>query len=264
MAINKIIFTGKILLDNIHAQNTVLTDTEILAIVPSTPQIWGINTNFLSNFENTLESGNYVTAETVTGWRLKRKRQNDSLFTTLKDFSKTTLAYVDKTVRNNNTYLYTLHSLSASGESLGIEGNAITDFWGWFLIDPTTNTSYKFDLMNSTDNIQVNDDVYTYKNYTKYPVISYGKSEYKTSKFTTMPYTYSDITKQYTIDLDLLNTIQAFINNKSPKILKNALGELFYVSTYGFEYKINDVIPSQIYTISFNWAEIGDADVLGL
>ena len=264
MAYNKVIFTGKVLLDNVHAQNITLTETQINAIVSSTPQTWGTDTSFIADYENTLEAGNVISSAPITGWRLKRKLSSESIFTTLKDFSKSTLSYIDKTSRNNKSYTYSLFTLSSNGEGYGLETSATPNFWGWFLIDPTTNTSYKFDAMNQTDSIPVNIDMKVYNNYTQYPTISYGKAKYRTGKLTTMPYNYSDETGDYTIDIDLLNNLKDFINNNNKKVLKNALGEIFYVETYNFSHKFMDETKEQIYTISFDWLEVDTVENVGV
>jgi len=257
-------FMGKSILDNVHAQNKELNSADIDSIDSTNPQTWGTDTNFLADYENTLEAGNVISSAPITGWRLKRKLSSESTFTTLKDFEKSTLSYIDKTTRNNKEYTYSLFTLSSSGEGYGLEATGTSEFWGWFLIDPTTNTSYKFDAMNQTDSIPVNIDMKIYNNYTQYPSVSYGKAKYRTGKLTTMPYSYSDITGEYTIDVDLLNNLKDFINNNNKKVLKNTLGEIFYVETYNFSYKFMDEIKEQIYTISFDWLEVDTVENVGV
>ena len=223
-------------------------------------QQWdNIYTSFLANFENTLEAGN-ITNE-ITGWRLKRKAEDGSLFITINEFEPENIEYVDYLVRNNINYTYALFSLNSSGESLGIEDSASVDFYGWILTDGVN--AYKFDSgwdSYKTENISSDISYNEYDTCSQYPIVSFGQKNYKTSSITTIPYSYNSVNFTYTIDISLLNEVRDFINNKTEKYLKNTAGEIFKVVTKGFSVKYDDKIQSQPYEISFDWIEIDECE----
>lgn len=252
MAFNQVKIKGKCVVDNIHLQNQKLTKEQMKDIDTTEEQPWIYNSIFIANFNDNLYTGNN------TGWRLKRKRVTDTLFTTVKDFDFNTFSYIDHQVANRTDYIYAIHSLAAGGEGLGVEGNVRTDSYGWFLFDE--NNSYKFDAGYKgleSGNIQVVEDVHIFNNYTKYPVFSYSPRKYKQSDLTTLP--YKIVGDEMQISVSLLHEIEAFINNQKPKWLKNTAGELFLVNTSNFSYKYNDSLYEQPFTISFTWTQIGDA-----
>ena len=220
-------------------------------------QVWNDDyTVFLANFENNLEAGNV--SGTITGWRLKRKASDGSLYITMDDFDTDVTEYIDNTPRNNIEYSYAIYSLNSSLESLGIEDTATVSFFGWFLTDGTNY--YKFDMGwdgLSTDSIKSNKNMFLFENYTQYPVASFGIQDYKTSSITTIPYVWNDVDLTYEIDVPLLNELQTFINDGNEKWLKNTAGEIMKVITNNFSYKYLDKQQNQPYEITFEWTEVG-------
>jgi len=249
-------FTGKILLDNMRANNKSMTLAEINTIPKTTPQLWGTDTNWLANFDNSLEGGNIDNSIPIIGWRLKRRKLTDDLFVTMRDFAKETREFTDRTPVNNTEYIYSVYSLSAEGEGLGLEGNATVNFFGWYLIDNATGAWFKFDAGwdgLETDEIQTIQDIYIYKNFSKKPVVSYGAQDYRQGKITAVPYLYTDC--NLVINKPTLDSLRLFITNKTSKILKNSFGDILIVNTYEFKSKFQDKISAQPYQISFNWIE---------
>ena len=221
-------------------------------------QIWDFDTSvFLADFEGNLEAGNIQSGgEIITGWRIKRKAEDIDLFYTLADLDTSVISYIDYRPRNNINYTYAIFSVSASGESLGIEESGSIDFFGWFLTD-NTNT-YKFDIGwdgLKSSSINTNQDVHLYKNYTKYPVPSFGPRNYRTGSITAIPYT-----GDYEINLTVLDEIREFIDDKEEKWLKNTAGEIFKVITSGFRYKYLDKPTEQPHDITFEYSEVAEGE----
>ncbi len=224
-------------------------------------QVWNQNTNFLANYENTLEAGNI--SSSAIGWRIKRKAEDFDLFTILYTYDDISLtSYTDYLPRNNINYTYSVYALSNYGESLGLEETSSVNFYGWILTDGIV--SYKFDMgLNGieTNNINNNKNQHVYENYTQYPVVSFGQQNYKTSSLKTIPYFLSDSISEtslcYEINETVRQTIEDFINNDNEKWLKNTAGEIFKVVTFNFNYKYLDQIQSQPHEISFDWIEVG-------
>lgn len=213
-------------------------------------------TTFLADFEDSLECGNITGS--ISGWRLKRKGSDISLYETIDDFDADQQTYTDYTPRNNIDYNYIVFSLDSDGnEALGIESINSVNFYGWILTD-NTNT-YKFDIGwdgINTDQVQSNKDIHVYDNYTQYPVVSFGVRNYRTGSITAIPYSYNATTCTYTIDESLRKEILDFLNDGNEKWLKNSAGDIIKVVTSGATYKYSDKIYSQPYEIKFDWIEV--------
>jgi len=252
---DKIQFLGESVLDAIQALNIEADTTEIKYI--KTAPIWDINTIFLSNFEDTLESGNIQNADKPIGkWHIKRKKDGDQLYTILleKEFDKSNASYIDKTPNNKIKYDYAVYPVAEDGtEGSPTEGVKFVSFYGWILSDDTT--TYTFDIEIVTDPVQTVDDVKEYENFTQFNVVSFGNRQFDRGSLKTIPMTINGSALEQTADY--LNILKAFINNKQPKLLKNSKGKSWQVITRNYSEQYMDKLSEQIVTISFDWQQIG-------
>ena len=215
---------------------------------------WIDNTTvFLANFENNLNSGN-ISAE-IEVIRIKRKAEDGNFYVTLDELANTTTQFIDTTARNDITYDYLLNSVDTKGnEDLGSETTGKLDFYGWFLTDGTN--IYKFDAEVKSGNITTNRAFTVLDTYQQYPTIAFGNKNYRSGSFSTVPYSYNSI-DGYSFTYNLLEELRAFINNETVKYLKNTKGEIIKIMTSKFDYSYNDQTMEQIFSISFDWVEIG-------
>lgn len=257
-------------IDALHVQDYEIDDDTILAV--DSEESWNMHSIILGNFENTLESGSIVVSipYPLTNYIIRRKEVGGSLnpiLTTL-DYDRDLVTYTDYTPRNNVNYIYTLSPYYSDGSDSGyIEGRGLTNnqeigdkvsFWGYTLSDvaSTPTTQYLFDMEIESGEVNVVTDFKKYDNYTQFPTARFGNRRYKEGSLRTIPYTFNSGTDTYTIDITLLDEIEAFINNKGTKLLRNPAGEAIYCITTNFSYKYNDKIPEQPYTINFSWIQI--------
>lgn len=249
-------FYGRAILDNLHSRNTELSKDEIEAINTDERQLWEeYTTNYLSNFEDKLSSGNIRNEDVpITGWRLKRRREDENIFTHLKTLGVGEVEFQDWTAANKIKHEYAIHALSSDIEGVGAFGNSNLDFWGWILTDGVNN--YKFDTMLESGEIPTNTNMVVYDNYSRYPKVSFDNRGYKQGSISTMPLEYND--SQYVFKLTTLNEIECFINNKKKKLLKNTKGEVFWVATSNFRHTYEERVIGEPFTITFDWIEIGD------
>ncbi len=249
-------FYGNVILDNVHSINKELTKNELDAISNDERQFWIDNaTNFLSNFEDKLSSGNIINENIpITQWRLKRKRQDESKFTTLKTFEKGIDKFIDWTAGNNREYEYAVHAISSNIEGIATFGSAKLDFFGWVLTNGIDN--YLFDIELKSGSITNNTDMKIYDNYTEYPTVNFGKRDYQQGNIETLPLSFKE--NEYVAELDVLEDLKNFINDKKIKLLKNTKGESWWVCTHSFSHTYMDTISEQPYTISFSWLQVDD------
>lgn len=118
---------------------------------------------------------------------------------------------------------------------------------------------YNFKLGDITTNINSN-TIQTLGN--QYPTIVYGDSNYKSGNVSCLLVTEESATGQINLltEKNLRNDIEEFLSNKKPKLLKYADGTYLLVNiSDNFTLSPNENLLGS-YTLSFNFAEIGDAN----
>ena len=252
------VFSGGTILDNLHCQNRELTKDELQTTDSEVKQLWSDETtNYLSNFENKLSSGNIRNEDmSITQWRLKRKSEFENVFTPLKTFNSNISSFEDWTAASNTNYEYAIHAMAGDIEGIGAFGSAKLNFSGWVLTNGTDH--YLFDVETDGGEITVNDDITIYDGYTKYPAINFSNRKYSTSRITTMPMTFNG--ENPVFELSVLTDIKNFINDNRVKLLKNSKGELFWVGTSKFSHSYMSNFTEEPFTISFDWIEIADGN----
>jgi len=248
------IFYGDAILDNVHCMNMELTREQMDAVEP-VRQLWkDSKTNWLSNFQNSLDSGTIKTGGiAINGWKLKRKRIDEQTYTLLKSFGATDTEFEDWTVANNIDYEYSVHALADTIEGNGTVGTTSLDFDGWNLTDG--DEQFMFWINLKTSDIPMAKDMTINDNYTTYPTVSFGTRQYESGSIETMPLTYNG--NKYISELSELNALKAFINNGKIKLLKNPKGEIWWVATHNFSHSYMNTIELP-YTIKFDWIQVGN------
>ena len=256
------IFLGACSLDNIHVQDLVLTNGQIDTIYQSNQeQTWDYDhTILIADFEDTLEAGNLTNSDMpITSWIIRRRKSGSLIFQDVAEipYDPTVSSYVDFTPRNNNEYEYAVYPVHNGTEGNPILGVGIVSFFGWTLSNLTGTTLFKFDMELDSGNLQTIRKTNIIENNTQYPVVSKGKSQYQTGSITCMPYEITN--NEIDISLNVLESLETFINNNDVKILRNGKGQAWKVQCYDFSYKYLDKIASQPYSIQFSWVQVSDA-----
>lgn len=247
--------------------NIELSDGNIFNVITSIGQPeFGFNSIFVSNFENTLESGNLTNDDTlITTWMIRRQIVGESLNPKLVELSVASnpSGYTDVRVSNRTNYTYTVAPVSGSGntriEGIGLEGVGYVDFFGWILSDTSANpVTYKFDMEVDSNDIKVNKGMKMFENYTKFPSFRFSNMEYRSSSLKTIPYVFDDVTGNYNFTDSNLKEIVAFINDGNEKILRTPSGDVLRVVTSNASYKYMDATYQQISTLNFDFIECGE------
>ena len=261
-------FYGNCTVDGIHARSSLLTESEILAI--NSEDSYGLDTLFLGNMENTLESGSIIlyVDKPITAYRIRRKVIGDSLNPVLVDlpYNEDLKSYTDYTVANHKNYTYTLSGIfsdeTGTIEGRGLEGNSSVDFYAYILTDMLTYppTQYIFTMDIELSDIEVVTDYKVYENYTQFPVIHFGQTEYKTTKLKTMPYRFEEGQGNggYVIDKTVLDDVIDFLSNQNIKLLRLPSGEVLSVVCSNISYKYLDDIGEQPFHINFDITQVSD------
>jgi len=250
---------GSTVIDEVHLRNIEMSDSDILAL--NSVETFDANTLLLGHMENNLQMGNYTSLTSpINSYNIEKRLVGSQQYNLVQNVTQDSniTSIKDYTCKNKTDYEYAIFPQDISGVIGSSSTQTInSDFFGWFLISQDNTISYKFDMQINTDALQVVEDYKIFDNYTKYAVSSKGKRQYVTGKISTIPYSISTDGLTYVIDVNILNTIEDFIEDTQPKYLKNAAGQIFLVSTHGYSYKYYDEIGEQPYTISFQFEQIG-------
>lgn len=219
---------------------------------------WETNiSEIVSNFEGNLQGGNLSSG--IFAWKLKRKEEGSSLYTTIGSFTGGTNYYVDNLVKNNTSYTYLLFNLDMYGnESNGIVGTGEVSFDGWMISD---ETEYYKILMGwngyETSQISTNKSFHQYDNLTEFPVFSFGNPNYRSGNIKCIPCEYNSTTNEYNVNLTILTNFKNFIDNGNIKYVRTQDNDIIKVITKNAQYKYLDQVAEQPMEITFDFCEVG-------
>jgi hypothetical protein len=258
-----ITLSGPGFFDKLHIQNTEIEESVIDSYTLDLyAPIWGGTTILLANFEDTLSAGNVLvdSGNPLVGWIVTRIEQGGSLSVSVCHPDINTNGCIDTTVELGKTYIYDVFPYTDEEVGEALESAPVTvDYYGYFLIDPTTGTSYKFDL-NLVSGSMTNDSNMTeYETFTERNAYSFANKNIMRCSISAVIGEDDDGDLSQTITL--LEALKTFINNGEEKIFKTRKGQVFRGITTNYQQSpINDDLAEQIYTVSFDFIE--SADVL--
>jgi hypothetical protein len=253
---------GPAYFDKIHIQNTEVTQAIIDAYTLDLyAPAWGGNTIFLANFDDSnLNAGNVLTSSgnPIVGWMVSRREQGGSLSITVCHPDVNTTGCIDPTVELGKTYIYDVRPYTDYEVGDVLESAPVTvDYYGYFLIDPTTGDAYKFDL-NVVSGPMTNDSSMTeYETFTERNAYSFVDKDIM--RCTISAVVGEDEDGELSQTVDLLDELKTFIKNGEEKIFKTRKGQVFRGITTNYQQsQINDDIEAQLYNISFDFIETSD------
>jgi hypothetical protein len=253
----KITVYGNAIVDKIHILDSELTNAELEAIDITAALTWSSHTDLLAEFENSLSGGNFLDLDIpILNWQVYRKEQGGITSTLLDTISATDIQYIDYTAQPQKTYIYDLFAVTPTQISEPLETAAIlSDFYGYFIIDPVLEIAYKFDMSTESGESAYAEDFTVYENFTQYPSFARGQRKYMSTTITGMPGTLTQ-DKVLSQTVDYIDALRDFIHNGNEKIFKTRKGQIYKVQTSKFRFKpLNDAISDQPLLVSFDVVE---------
>lgn len=210
-------------------------------------------------------------SDSALGYTFSVYREQDSsnkleLVSKIKDGS---LSVVDYNVVNQKDYKY--HIFKEDDDIISatnISNEVKTCWWNWsitgltksdtVLNEYTVNTDnvWLFDLNIESAEIVRNLSKTEYRNLTKYPKFSTGKSNFASSSLTCLIGQIRN--SQYYDTPEMLDAWNDFCNNGQLKLLKDRKGHSMIVEILSSSSKTLDETREQVDTITFSWTQIGD------
>lgn len=175
---------ANMLFDQTHLTAQVMTDTQIQNLFTnSTLQTFTTQTYFLANFDNSLEGGD-ISGNAISYWKISRAYNGSSKYLgQVQNTQQLTSSFTDSTPLSETSYTYNVTPYDSSGNQGAVQSvQSEVSFDGWWLTDPTTNTSFQF-LINVDDvPIKTNYARQEYATFGRYPVTAYSPVRYRTGK----------------------------------------------------------------------------------
>lgn len=181
------------------------------------------------------------------------------------------LSIIDYNIVNQRNYKYHIFKeddniISATNISNDID----TCWWNWsitgltksdtidneYLVNP--NDIWLFNLNVDSADVVRNFNKTEYKNLTKYPKFSIGKSNYASGSLTCL---IGQIRNNKYLDTpEMLDVWNEFCNNSQLKLLKDRKGHKMLVEIVDSSSNVLDETQEQATTINFSWKQLGDTN----
>ena len=274
MLLKKVTVSENVVLDFFHLEQTSSTSENIF----NNPQYKPVLTNysrFLVTFENnsTVASG---IADVALGYNFSvyREIKDTNQLMYVAHLGEGNLSMMDYNVVNDTTYRYYVFKEDESAISEAVISNDITTcWWDWSLIDliPSTtekglyyadsNQMWKFNLNVTSESRTQNINTTTYNNLTRFPKVSFGKSNYASGGLTCLlgdVQQLSDGSIGYVEPAVMLDNWNDFCTNGNVKLLKDRKGNAMLVMITANSSQIDDILGEQPNTITFSWVQVDD------
>lgn len=232
------------------------------------PTTWDLSTQLDADFNGNINAGNidYVISQ-ISAIRIKRRKKGEFKWYTLYDVPINSLEDVnfvryDYFAQNETEYEYAIVPIIGNVEGEYAMNSILSEFYGIFITDGESN--YKFKSNASYDSFERVRTTGIYEPYgSKYPIIvSNGILNYDMGTFSgdvVVMDSTENLDRKATVER--LEAIKDFLSSPNAKILKDFNGNIWLVG-------LSDNVPLSYYSevgmgfakVSFNWAEIGDAN----
>ena len=231
------------------------------------PSEWEYSTIMDAHFDGSLDAGNVnFVFENVNSILIKREKDGTGQWITLfkiniNDESDFKFTKLDKTVRANTKYNYSLVPIIAGQEGEMNISSIFVDFEGLFIMekDVTYHALININMTQQKNRpsaiINTIDKTYPY-------VVTNGKNNYwsGTSSAVFIKTIDNDYDWQWYDSYEYREDVYNFLCNGKPKILKHFDGRMYLISVV--DNPTQDETTSNYFPVTtFNWVAIGNAEV---
>lgn len=269
MAYNKITLGGEQIIDLLYVGGNINTP-EISSKVPE----WDTNTTLIADFEGNLVAGNVDLGESISGNMIYRKKLGSSKLEFVKTVGEDEKYIVDYMVKNNSEYMYYLFPTTENATLLPLSSNSVEinhNAWSLMVVDETDDKNvftlaklFKFSLNFSSDRMSTNNDVNILKNFTSYPKIQKGNSNYWSGGLTSL-IGFVHCSGDYIQTPNMMEELKALAIDGRRKFLRDYEGNLFEVEIVdSINIGNEDDTSQQVKSMTIKWVEVGSTDGLSV
>ena len=279
MAYNKITLYGEQICDYIYIQTDAL-ESGAFSFVDDEPSSWGENTTLYANFNNKesrLAAGDSAVIGAITGYEVYRKKYNEPNAEYIGTIQKTDKnindIMIDYAVKNGVEYTYYLFPNTEATESGTPLSPLVTKqlaidvpYWSLFIVDETDEENifyldkmFKFELNLQVDDMTNNTQVSISQNFTKYPTIQYGASNYWSGSLSSLCGFIAANDVDYIQTVNMIDELKSIASDTRRKFLKDTSGNLWEVNVSApINISTANMALQDVKTWKFSWIEVGD------
>lgn len=274
--IEKIYVTGKSVCDYVWITAGVLEEeqqTKIMADTPYYEPSYTEYTEFLVTFNNSLDAGSVSTDESIGGFSVYRRKNDETSISHLCDLDVRTKYVYDYSAASQNTYQYYVFAATDSTYiASSLETEKITPlWWNYTLMSCSKDENgvyhvqkeYRFALDVATGAMSNNNKPALQQNFTRYPIWQPVSSNYRSGTLTAFIGAVNN--GSYEDSVSLMQELYELSTSTNTKFLKTRKGEIFQVETSApISMQIGDAYVKQPVKISIPWVEVGDASTAAI
>lgn len=284
MGFNKLTLQGSQICDYLYVEASPKSDETFdynrFTFVNSEPQVWGTKTLFSAKFEDDgLIAGNSSLLRNISGYELRRRRGSESYSQYVAKIPETdggsNKFVIDYAVANKNAYTYYLFPSSSASEESGVVlspsvTEEVTTDWGYWtlmIVDESDednvyylNKMFKFELNVALGDISNNAVINVIPNFTKYPTVQYGTSNYRSGELSALCGFISCDDTEYIETPNMISELLSITSDNRKMFLKDIEGNMWEVKiTSPISISTNNGTIQKIKTVKFVWTEVGEA-----
>lgn len=281
MGYNKITLYGGQTCDYLHVQKND-TNIDNFQYVDVEPIEWNENTLLSAKFNGNLVAGNSSLLEQITGYEVRRRKGANSYTEYIGKIKGSPEAgatnyMIDYLVENKMDYTYYLYPSSSSSESdsgiilspnVSDEVKTNWGYWSLLVVDETDeenvfylNKMFKFELNLTIDDMNNNAVVNVIQNFTKYPTIQHGTSNYWSNSLTALCGFISCNDDEYIQTPNMIRELKSLTSDTRRKFLKDIDGNVYEVDIIApINISTMNETLEKVKSVKISWAEIGEVD----
>ena len=281
MAYNKITLYGEQICDYLYVQ-TEKPLTDDFSHVNDEPLSWNSSTVLYANFkdpERRLAAGDSAVVGSIEGYEVYRKKYNEShseyIGTIKKSNSKAGDLMVDYAVRNGIEYSYYFYpktNISEGGSTLHplVTKQSATNcpYWSLLIVDETEEENvyyldklFKFELNLQIEDMNNNAQISIVQNFTKYPTVQYGSSNYWSGSLSSLCGFISANCTDYVQTINMVDELKSITSDTRKKFLKDIDGNIWEVDvSEPITISTENMALQSLKTLDLSWVETGSAD----
>ena len=279
MAYSKITLYGRQTCDYLYIQDSAVSADDFYN-VNDEPLDWNQNTSLYANFNNKdsrLAAGDSAIIGTINGYEVYRRKYNEShaeyIGTIQKDEKNISDLMIDYAVKNGVDYTYYLYPNTDTSKSGTILSPFVTKqlaidvpYWSLLIVDETDEENvfyldkmFKFELNLQVGDMTNNADMAISRNFTKYPTVQYGSSNYWSGSLSALCGFIASNCVDYIQTPNMIDELKSISSDTRRKFLKDTEGNLWEVDISSpINMTIENTTLQAIKTWTFNWVEVGD------
>ena len=280
MDYNKITLYGRQTCDYIYIQND-MPEADAFDSVNDEPTSWNDTTTLFANFNDKskrLSAGDTAIIGDITGYEVYRRKYNEStaeyVGTIQKSDKNVNDLLIDYTVKNDVEYRYYLFPKSNTTEGgvplspfITKQTSINVPYWSLYIVDETNDDNifyldkmFKFELNLGIDDMTNNTQVSTSQNFTKYPTVQYGASNYWSGSLSALCGFMSTNDIDYVQTTNMIDELKSISSDTRRKFLKDTSGNLWEVNVNApINISSENTVSQDLKTLKFSWVEVGDA-----